>query len=168
MDKQKRLGRGFASLISDDGTEDPSLFENRIEVDIQNVYANPDQPRKTFHQGDLEELSQSIQKFGVLQPILVQKSVLGYQIIAGERRWRASKIAGLNRIPIVIHAAQSSSEVVEMALIENIQREDLNCIEEAQAFQSLIDSHGYTQAMVASRVGKDRSHIANTLRLLNL
>ncbi len=170
MNNQKGLGRGLSSLIpglplDPDKTVLPE--EKGGEIDIEKVIPNPFQPRKSFNINDLNDLSCSIKRYGVLQPVLVRKVPDGYEIVAGERRWRAAKMAGLKKIPVIIQKVQQNG-ALELALIENIQREDLNCIEEGQAYQRLIEDYGYTQIIVAEKVGKDRSHIANTVRLLNL
>ena len=170
MDNQKGLGRGLSSLIPDvplDTQKTVLPEEKGGDVSIEKIFPNPLQPRKNFAHQEIRELSQSIRKYGLLQPLLVRKVADGYEIIAGERRFRAAKMAGLNKVPVIIQQLKQR-EVLEVSLIENIQREDLNCIEEALAFQRLVDEYGYTQTVIAERVGKDRSHIANTLRLLNL
>lgn len=170
MDIQKGLGRGLSSLIPDvplDSQKTVLPEEKGGDVSVEKIFPNPLQPRKNFANQELRELSQSIRKYGLLQPLLVRKVADGYEIIAGERRWRAAKMAGLNKVPVIIQQLQQR-EVLEVALIENIQREDLNCVEEALAYQRLVEEYGYTQTVIAERVGKDRSHIANTLRLLNL
>src|SRR3989338_9613809 len=170
MDNQRGLGRGLSSLIPDlplDSQKTVLPEERGGDVSVEKIFPNPLQPRKNFAHQEMRELSQSIRKYGLLQPLLVRKVADGYEIIAGERRWRAAKMAGLNKVPVIIQQLKQR-EVLEVSLIENIQREDLNCIEEALAFQRLVDEYGYTQTVIAERVGKDRSHIANTLRLLNL
>ncbi len=170
MDNQKGLGRGLSSLIPDlplDADKTVLPEEKSGEIAVDKVFPNPLQPRKHFSNPELRELSQSIRKYGLLQPLLVRKASEGYEIIAGERRWRAAKMAGLNKVPVIIQQLKQR-EVLEVALVENIQREDLNCVEEAMAYQRLVEEYGYTQTVIAERVGKDRSHIANTLRLLNL
>jgi len=170
MDNQRGLGRGLSSLIPDvplDSQKTVLPEERGGDVSVEKIFPNPLQPRKNFAHQEMRELSQSIRKYGLLQPLLVRKVADGYEIIAGERRWRAAKMAGLNKVPVIIQQLKQR-EVLEVSLIENIQREDLNCIEEALAFQRLVDEYGYTQTVIAERVGKDRSHVANTLRLLNL
>ena len=170
MDNQRGLGRGLSSLIPDvplDSQKTVLPEERGGDVSVEKIFPNPLQPRKNFSNQELRDLSQSIRKYGLLQPLLVRKVADGYEIIAGERRWRAAKMAGLSKIQVIIQQLKQR-EVLEVALIENIQREDLNCIEEAMAYQRLVEEYGYTQTVIAERVGKDRSHIANTLRLLNL
>ena len=136
-------------------------------VKLSKVEPNRSQPRKQFNEDALLELSESIKQYGILQPLLVSDKKDYYEIIAGERRWRAAKLAGLKEVPVIVKEF-SEQEVVEISLIENIQRENLNAIEEASAYQYLIDHSGYTQEMVAQKVGKSRSAIANSLRLLSL
>ena len=158
------LGRGLDSLFSDNSTEN----DNTITVKINDVEPNRAQPRKDFDETALAELADSIIKHGLIQPIVVRPTPGGgYTIIAGERRWRACRMAGLETVPVVIKDV-SEKEVVELALIENLQREDLNPIEEAQGFKTLIDNYNLTQEDVASRVGKSRSAVANAMRLLAL
>jgi ParB family chromosome partitioning protein len=160
------LGRGLSELISEPdmyNADVPSFFLCPIEK----IRPNPNQPRKTITEQSLMELAASIRAKGVLQPIVVREESGMYELIAGERRWKAAQMAGLRTIPVVIKDI-SSDEVLELALIENIQREDLNPIEEATAFKKLIDDLGLSQSQVASRVGKERSTITNSLRLLSL
>lgn len=165
--KRNALGRGLDSLISTgDVRTDGSSVINEIEID--RIVPNPSQPRRTFDQEGLEELAASIRELGIVQPLSLRLSDDGqYQIIAGERRWRASKLAGLLTVPAYVRTA-SDSEVTEMALIENIQREDLNAIEVALAFKKLIDTYHLTQERLSERIGKKRATIANHLRLLRL
>ena len=165
--KRNALGRGLDSLISmGDIQTGGSSAINEIEVDL--IYPNPDQPRRTFDEDTLEELAASIRELGIVQPLSLRDAGDGtYQIIAGERRWRAAKSAGLLTVPAYVRTA-SDSEVTEMALIENIQREDLNAIEVALAFRKLIDSYNLTQERLSERLGKKRATIANHLRLLKL
>lgn len=165
--KRNALGRGLDSLISmNDIQTGGSSAINEIEVDL--ISPNPDQPRRTFDEETIAELAASIRELGVVQPLSVRDAGDGtYQIIAGERRWRAAKIAGLNTVPAYVRTA-SDSEVTEMALIENIQREDLNAIEVALAFRKLIDTYALTQDRLSERLGKKRATIANHLRLLKL
>lgn len=136
-------------------------------IPVSEVKANPYQPRKEFDEGKLQELSDSIKTHGVFQPILVKKAIKGYELIAGERRLRASKMAELTEIPAII-VEFDDKQMMEIALLENIQREDLNVIEEAQAYAKMIDKLNYTQEELAKRIGKSREHVANTLRLLKL
>lgn len=161
---RKALGRGLSALIS----EKPLEGEYLREIDIDLIEPNPEQPRSVFSESKLEELAQSIRENGLVQPILVRQiSERRYQIVAGERRWRASQLAGLQRISAVIRAIEDV-KLLELALIENIQRQELTPMEEAQAYQRLITNLELTQEDVAKRVGKDRSSIANYLRLLKL
>lgn len=163
--KMSGLGKGLGALMLENST-DEMLTEN--ELPINEIIPNRDQPRKTFDEAALEELAQSIKQHGVLQPLLVRPIPSGgYQLVAGERRWRACRIAGLNKIPVVIKEL-TDTETMEIAIIENLQREDLNPIEEAEGLQALIDKCGYTQEEVAVSVGKSRPAIANSLRLLRL
>ncbi|MEM9211335.1 MAG: ParB/RepB/Spo0J family partition protein [Pseudomonadota bacterium] len=139
-------------------------------VPIEHVYPNPDQPRRVFIDEDLNELAQSIKERGIIQPLIVRKDPsreTGYQIVAGERRWRASQKAGLHEVPVLIRE-MDDLEVLEVAIIENIQRSDLNPIDEAMGYRQLMDRFGHTQERLAEALGKSRSHIANVLRLLNL
>lgn len=161
------MGRGLDSLISmNDIQTGGSSAINEIEVDL--ITPNPDQPRRTFDEDTLGELAASIRELGVIQPLSLRDSGDGtYQIIAGERRWRAAKMAGLSSVPAYVRTA-SDSEVTEMALIENIQREDLNAIEVALAFRKLIDTYNLTQDRLSERLGKKRATVANHLRLLKL
>ena len=165
--KRNALGRGLDSLISmgDIQTEGSSAIN---EIDISLIHPNPEQPRLTFDDETLSELAASIRELGIVQPLSLRETGNGtYQIIAGERRWRAAKIAGLKALPAYIRRA-SDSEITEMALIENIQREDLNAIEIALAFKKLIDGYNLTQERLSERLGKKRATIANHLRLLKL
>lgn len=162
------LGRGLSALIpnvSEDVFRDKTA--QILEMDIKRVYPNKDQPRKYFNDEKIESLSDSIKIHGVVQPIIVKKEDDNYMIIAGERRWRAAKKAGLGEIPIIIKDYDEVS-LAQISLIENIQREDLNDIEEAVAYKSLIDDFGLTQESLAESVGKSRTHITNTMRLLKL
>lgn len=165
--KRNALGRGLDSLISisDIQTGGSSAIS---EIDITKIKPNPNQPRRSFDEETLSELATSIKELGVVQPLSVRDTGDGYyQIIAGERRWRAANQAGLNTVPAYVRTA-SDSEVTEMALIENIQREDLNAIEVALAFRNLIDTYNLTQERLSERLGKKRATIANHLRLLRL
>lgn len=164
---RKALGRGLSALLGENTPEQVSNNEGFIEIDIDLITPNAEQPRTRFTESNLEELAQSIKVNGVVQPILVRKQGNGYELVAGERRWRASQRAGLTKIPAVVKDI-SDDKVLELALVENIQRQELNAVEEAKAYRKLIDSIGLTQEMVASRVGKDRTFIANYLRLLKL
>lgn len=163
--KMSGLGKGLGALMLENSTQE-MLTEN--ELPINEIIPNRDQPRKTFDEAALEELAESIKQHGVLQPLLVRPIPSGgYQLVAGERRWRACRMAGLNKVPVVIKEL-TDTETMEIAIIENLQREDLNPIEEAEGLQALIDKCGYTQEEVAASVGKSRPAIANSLRLLRL
>ena len=168
MEKRPALGKGLSALI-------PDVPEVRWtgapgEVDVDQLLPNEQQPRHRFEDARLDELARSIKSNGVIQPIVVRKVDNGYRIIAGERRWRAAQRAGLTRVPIVVKdvAAGNDAQLLEMALIENVQREDLNPIDEAAAYEKLSTDYKMTQEEIAAAVGKDRSSIANHLRLLNL
>ncbi len=163
--KQSGLGRGLGALMLENSVDD---MVSTHTLSINEIIPNKDQPRKTFDDGALQELADSIVQHGVLQPLLVRPMPTGgYQLVAGERRWRASRIAGLKEVPVVIKEL-SDVETMEIAIIENLQREDLNPIEEAEGLQALIDRCGFTQEDVATSVGKSRPAIANSLRLLKL
>ncbi len=166
--KSKGLGRGLSSLMGESIKIEEINNEGLSYIFIENIMPNPHQPRVIFNAAELEELEDSIRQNGVLQPILIKP--IGdnkYQIIAGERRWRASKMLGLADIPAIIKNI-SEREMLELALIENIQRENLSALEEAESYKRLIDDHLYTQERMAEIVSKSRSHIANLLRLLGL
>lgn len=174
--KKKALGRGleqlFSSEVLDFDTFEDNIMENAKESDIvqipvNEIRPNPFQPRKSFDQEALDELATSIKNYGVFQPIIVKKSIKGYDLIAGERRLRASKLAGLENIPAIIKDF-SDEEMREIALLENIQRENLTSIELAWAYKGIIDSLHIRQEDLASRLGKSRSHVTNTLGLLRL
>lgn len=162
---RKVLGRGLSALIGEDGEKKNS--EGLLELDLDLIEPNSEQPRTRFAEENLEELTQSIRANGVVQPIVVRKKDNKYQIIAGERRWRASQRAGLQKIPAVVKEV-SDDKLLELALIENIQRHDLNPIEEAKAYKNLVESIGLTQETIAERVGKNRTVITTALRLLKL
>lgn len=163
--KQSGLGKGLSALMMENAVDD---MVSTNTLSINEIIPNKDQPRKTFDEGALQELADSIIQHGVLQPLLVRPLPSGgYQLVAGERRWRASRIAGLKEVPVVIKEL-SDVETMEIAIIENLQREDLNPIEEAEGLQALIDRCGFTQEDVAVSVGKSRPAIANALRLLKL
>ena len=164
MAQRKALGRGLGALL---GTSELDVEQLR-EIDIDRILPNSQQPRKSFDEESLEELANSIRQHGVVQPIVVRPLDDGFfQLIAGERRWRAAQRAGLTRVPAVIRQA-GEHDTLEIALIENLQRQDLNPLEEAQAYERLIVDFGMTQDEVARRVGKNRATIANMLRLLKL
>lgn len=162
--KKKGLGRGLSSLLKEDGF---ITDENLLTVDLDKLKAREDQPRKNFDDDSLEELANSIKADGVIQPIVVRKVGDKYEIIAGERRFRASKLAGLEKVPIIVKNV-SDRKARELALVENIQREDLNPIEEAISLKTLMEEYKLTQQELSDIVGKSRSYIANNLRLLNL
>lgn len=163
--KQSGLGKGLGALMLENSV-DEMVATNSLP--LSEIVPNKEQPRKTFDEGALEELADSIKQHGVLQPLLVRPLPSGgYQLVAGERRWRASRIAGLKEVPVVVKEL-SDVETMEIAIIENLQREDLNPIEEAEGLQALIDRCGFTQEEVATSVGKSRPAIANALRLLKL
>jgi ParB family chromosome partitioning protein len=158
------LGRGLSALLSDTVANKDEEF---LEIDIDLLDPNQTQPRSYFDEHRLEELAQSIRANGIVQPLLVRKRGGRYQLVAGERRWRAAQKAGLAKVPAVVRDIPDD-KILELALIENIQRQELNAIEEANAYKKLIESLGLTQEMVAQRVGRDRSYITNYLRLLRL
>jgi ParB family transcriptional regulator, chromosome partitioning protein len=163
MVKKTGLGKGMGALLSVVDDERGSYFSCPIEA----IKPNKNQPRKTFSNEKLEELAASIREKGIIQPLVVRRKSDHYELIAGERRWRASQRAGLREVPVVIQDV-SDDTAVEMALIENIQREDLNAVEEAEAYQSLLEKFALSQEELARRVGKERSTVANALRLLRL
>ena len=162
---RKALGRGLGALLSSDRTID--LGSEPTEVELDSIVPGAMQPRTHFDETSLEGLAESIRSHGIVQPLIVRRRGDGYELIAGERRWRAAKLAGLAKVPVVVKEVPDDS-LLEIALIENIQREDLNPIEEAQAYKKLIETVGLTQEALASRVGRDRSYITNYLRLLRL
>lgn len=169
-----RLGRGLDFLFGQQNVTDIlEDIENgkdqrsQLMIPVSEIRPNPYQPRKIFNKEALEELSLSIQQHGVFTPILVKKSISGYELITGERRWRASKMANLEEIPAIV-VDFDDQQMMEVALLENVQREDLNVIEEAKAYEQLIQRLNYTQEQLAHRIGKSREHITNTLRLLRL
>src|SRR5947209_8205756 len=162
---RRALGRGLSALLSDR----PAIVnEEMVEVDIDLIEPNSFQPRTNFNEERLEELAQSIRSNGIIQPLLVRRiDNEKYQVVAGERRWRAAQRAGLQKVPCIVREIPED-KMLELALIENIQRQELNAIEEAHAYKRLIESLGLTQEMVAQRVGRDRTFITNYLRLLRL
>jgi len=162
---RKVLGRGLSALIGEDTSN--SKGEELLEIDLDLIEPNSEQPRTRFTEINLEELAQSIRANGVVQPIVVRRRGLKYQLVAGERRWRASQIAGLQKIPAMVKEV-ADEKLLELALIENIQRQELNAIEEAKAYKKLIETVGLTQEMLAERVGKNRTVITTFLRLLKL
>ena len=166
----KGLGKGLDVLISPEAMQDNrevSAKDGAVLVKIIKVEPNREQPRKHFDEEALQELADSIRQFGLLQPILVQDKTDHYEIIAGERRWRAAKLAGLKEVPVIIRN-YSAQEIVEISLIENIQRQDLNPIEEAQAYRRLLEEFSLKQEEVAEKVSKSRTAVTNSLRLLKL
>lgn len=169
--KRASLGKGLGNLFGDDVMEQSKNQEkvesNETNIKLSLIEPNRDQPRKGFDEESIKELADSIKQYGILQPLLVQKKDDYYEIIAGERRWRAAKLAGLKEVPVVIKE-YSRQQMMEIALIENVQREDLNPIEEAQAYQQLIQEFDLTQEEIAIRVSKNRATITNTMRLLKL
>ena len=176
-DKRKALGRGLEQLFNDEGLnfdtiensirEEAKTNDQIVEIDLSELRANPYQPRKNFDEEALNELASSIKEHGVFQPIIVKKSIKGYEIIAGERRFRASKLAGMQTIPAIVKDF-SDEEMMQIALLENLQRENLTSIEEAKAYKSIIESMNITQDELAKKVGKSRSHVTNILGLLKL
>ncbi len=173
-DKNRGLGRGLSALLADvdlgndQDTASATSGSGAENIPIEFIHPNKDQPRRSFDQDELQELASSIAEKGVIQPLILRKLADDhFQIVAGERRWRASQLAKLHMLPAIVRN-YSDIEVQEIALIENIQRQDLNVMEEAQAYQALMDTHGHTQEKLSQALGKSRSHIANLLRLLNL
>lgn len=172
IDRKRGLGRGLSALMSDVTEAEavvsagPSAAERKLP--IEQISPNPDQPRKRFEDADLDDLTASVKEKGIIQPLIVRQiGDAQFEIVAGERRWRAAQRAQLHEIPVVVRAF-TDVEVLEVAIIENIQRADLNPIEEATGYRQLMDRFGHTQEKMAEALGKSRSHIANLLRLLNL
>ena len=171
--KSRGLGRGLSALMADvapeaDGRIAAEPRRPDLKVPIEKLQANPDQPRRHFAQEQLDELAASIKEKGIIQPLIVRSIAGGqYEIVAGERRWRAAQMAQLHEIPVIMREFDDT-EVLEVAIIENIQRTDLNAVEEAAGFKQLMDRFGHTQEKLAEALGKSRSHIANLLRLLSL
>ncbi|MCQ1531670.1 ParB/RepB/Spo0J family partition protein [Lutispora saccharofermentans] len=162
---KKALGKGLSALIP----ENPELSNDNsvLQLKITEIEANENQPRRKFDEEALNSLAESIKEHGIVQPIIVRRDGEGYQIVAGERRWRAARIAGLKAVPVVVKD-YSETQILEIALIENLQREDLNPIEEANAYKTLMEEHSFSQDEIGKRIGKSRSAITNSLRLLNL
>lgn len=161
MAKERGLGRGLSALI-------PTGNSNAlVEIDLDRISPNPRQPRTVMREDALAELADSIREHGVLQPLIVTRAGNGYTLVAGERRWRAAKLAGLRSVPALVKDT-TPHQMLELALVENIQRQDLGPLEEAAAYRQLLEEHGLTQEEIAQRVGKSRSAVANSLRLLNL
>lgn len=174
--KNRGLGRGLSALMADVGDQKPQENTGGVSrkpdsfIPIERIVPNPDQPRRQFAPQDLEDLTNSIREKGVIQPLIVRvdpKNASQYQIVAGERRWRAAQQAQVHQLPVIIRE-YDDTEVLEIAIIENIQRADLNAIEEAAGFRQLMDRFGHTQEKLATALGKSRSHIANIMRLLSL
>lgn len=169
MSKKFALGKGLGALIPDDDLleSEKNNSESILKIDINLIKANEDQPRKYFDEQKIYELSQSIKDHGIIQPLILKKDGNRYIIIAGERRWRAAKLAGISEIPSILMDL-SNRDVMEISLIENIQRQDLNPIEEAKAFYKLIKEFNLTHEELSLRIGKSRTAITNTMRLMNL
>ncbi|MBP3780165.1 MAG: ParB/RepB/Spo0J family partition protein [Selenomonas sp.] len=168
MAKKGGLGKGLGALLSTPAAAEPEQSEKSMSVAIESIKPNRYQPRMEFDESALEELKESVREFGVLQPLLVRKLPEGgYELIAGERRLRAARLAGLTEVPVDVRE-YNNEEIAQIALIENIQRENLNAMEEARAYERLLQEFKLTQEAVAKKVGRSRSHIANFLRLLNL
>ena len=174
--KKRALGRGLEQLFSQEAIQveelEKQIYESTpkeeiVELDIDELRPNPYQPRTVFHEEQLQELASSIKEHGVFQPIIVKKSIKGYDIIAGERRYRASKLAGLKKIPAIVRTF-TDEQMMEIALLENLQRENLSPMEEAKAYQSMIEKLHLTQDELSKKVGKSRSHLTNMLGLLRL
>ena len=169
-DKKRGLGRGLSALMGEMDAPAETARRADTRVPVEKLRPNPDQPRRTFDGDALNELASSIREKGIIQPLLVREKPLGsggYEIIAGERRWRAAQMAQLHEVPVIVREF-SDTEVLEIAIIENIQRADLNPVEEALGYRQLMDRFGHTQEKVAEALGKSRSHITNLLRLLTL
>jgi ParB family chromosome partitioning protein len=165
MTKKRGLGKGLGALIPPATSSETQ--SSAVEIPIDQISPNPHQPRHAIDQDELQELASSIREHGLIQPLVVAQAETGYQLIAGERRWRASKMAGLTAVAVIIKET-SPQQMLELAIVENIQRADLNSLEEAEAYAQLISEFGLTQEAVADRVGKSRTAVANTVRLLNL
>ena len=173
--KGRGLGRGLSALMADVPAQSEAPSEDVVKsttlVSIDLIFPNPDQPRKSFDEGDLDALASSLREKGIIQPLIVRPDTTGqkgaYQIVAGERRWRAAARAQIHEVPVIVRDF-NDTEVLELGIIENIQRADLNAVEEALAYNQLIQRHGHTQDAVAKAMGKSRSHITNLLRLLTL
>src|SRR6266478_6706059 len=167
VNRQHGLGRGLGALLSSPGPSSTEPGTTTVELPIDSISPNPQQPRKDFDDKALHDLAASLKQSGVLQPVVVRRAGDGYQLIVGERRWRAAKLAGLSQIPAVVREA-TDAQSLELALVENLLREDLNPMEEAEAYQRLLGEFDWTQEDLGERVGKDRSSVANCLRLLKL
>jgi ParB family chromosome partitioning protein len=176
MNKRRGLGRGLEALIPSGeyveelGTESGARRRYALQIPIADIKPNPEQPRRAFDPAALQELADSIRMHGILQPLLVREGLAGYELIAGERRLRAAEIAGLNEVPVIVHPGSGGrlEERLELALVENLQRTDLNAIEEARAMQRLLRDFGLTQEALGERIGKNRVTIAQSVRLLGL
>ncbi len=164
MARRSGLGKGLGALIPTDAAPEESPFQ---EIDISHIVPNPYQPREHFDEEALVSLAASIAEVGVVQPVIVRKALEGYEIVAGERRWRAAQRAGLRNVPALVRNADDR-DALEAAVVENVHRQDLNALEEAAAYRQLMDDFGLTQEDVAARVGRSRSAVANTVRLLHL
>jgi len=164
---QRRLGKGLGSLLAGSSANEPSS-ESPLELPIDKVRPNPHQPRRVFDSDQLEELRDSLRRYGLLQPVCVRPTGAGYELIAGERRWRAARLAGWTTIPAVLREGVGDEQMLELALVENLQREDLDPIERARAFREMIERLGLTQEQIALRVGLKRATVTNHLRLLEL
>lgn len=171
--ERRGLGRGLSALMSDvaadtaPASKDGPAVQAEQIIPIEKIFPNPDQPRRDFPMQDMNDLAASVKEKGVIQPLIVREKSNGYEIVAGERRWRAAQMARLHELPVIIRD-YSDTEVLEIAIIENIQRADLNPVEEAAGYQQLMDKFGHTQEKLAAALGKSRSHIANLMRLLQL
>lgn len=169
--KNRGLGRGLSALMADVGTDQPTAPRRaETHIPVERVHPNPDQPRRAFNDEALAELASSIKEKGIIQPLIVRAITNKpdhYEIVAGERRWRAAQIAQLHDVPVIVREFDDT-EVLEIAIIENIQRADLNPVDEAAGYRQLMDKFGHTQEQMSQALGKSRSHIANLLRLLNL
>ncbi len=167
MNTKHGLGRGLGALLGPSVSPAPDAPAGAQDLAMDSIVANANQPRKVFNNAALHELSESLKRTGVLQPIVVRRFGQQFQIVVGERRWRAAQMAGLTRIPAIVREA-SDAQTLELALVENLLREDLNPMEEAEAYQRLLTEFAWTQEELGQRVGKDRSSVANCLRLLKL
>lgn len=168
MNPRHGLGRGLGALLGATTATSPEAAQSPPqELPVESIVANPQQPRKSFDSSSLQDLSDSLKRTGVLQPVVVRRHGQQYQIVVGERRWRAAKMAGLSHIPAIVREA-TEAQSLELALVENLLREDLNPMEEAEAYQRLLTEFSWTQEELGERVGKDRSSVANFLRLLKL
>ncbi len=167
MAKKKGLGRGIEHLLDQNVIEKEIKAGNLTveEISVKDISPNPYQPRKHFDEDALQELSESIKQQGLFQPILLNKAIIGYNIISGERRYRASKLAGLSKVPCIVYE-YTDQQMMEVGLVENIQREDLSIVEQARSLNLMIENIGYTQQELADKIGKSRSHVTNILRLL--